>query len=289
MTTWAIGLTVAASILFDVVAKETLGFVPGWMMPTKLAVLALAALYFARVGNPRMSRYALILIGLVALPAASVRLGKMALWQSLFDLKSFSGYFGSMVLLKLLSTIPLVGLMLLLFDSPREAYLAKGNLSAPAEPIPWLGIRRGMITWGRLSVFSAFAIAIGTLLLTMLTVTGFSRSADLGRLTSQLPAVIGLALINSLAEGLMFRNAVLGSLRHMLPKSHALLIAAGFFGMAHYYGAPSGVVGVLMSGVLGWYLSRSMYETGGLVAPWIIHFMQDVVIFATFALLTVYI
>ncbi len=44
-----------------------------------------------------------------------------------------------------------------------------------------------------------------------------------------------------------------------------------------------------MSGVLGWDLDRSMYEAGGLLAPWILHFMQDVVIFATTALMGTFI
>jgi len=64
-----------------------------------------------------------------------------------------------------------------------------------------------------------------------------------------------------------------------------LFIAAMIFGIGHYYGAPSGIVGVVMSGLLGWYLSRSMYETKGFVSSWIIHFLQDVVIFATILLL----
>lgn len=63
------------------------------------------------------------------------------------------------------------------------------------------------------------------------------------------------------------------------------MVAAAFFVVAHYYGAPGGIIGVIMSGVLGWYMCRSMYETRGFVAAWIIHFSQDVVIFSTIAVL----
>ena len=66
-----------------------------------------------------------------------------------------------------------------------------------------------------------------------------------------------------------------------LPKGAVVMASAAFFGMAHYYGAPSGVIGVVMSGVLGWFLARAMFETRGFLAPWIIHFLQDVVIFST--------
>ncbi len=54
---------------------------------------------------------------------------------------------------------------------------------------------------------------------------------------------------------------------------------AAFFGFAHYYGMPNGIVGVLMAGVLGWLLGKSMLETRGLFWAWFIHFCQDILIF----------
>lgn len=137
-------------------------------------------------------------------------------------------------------------------------------------------------------MISGFAIAGGTLWLTLFTVTGFSLPKAVSRLPVHIPFIVPLALVNSLSGGFMFRNAILSSHRHVLPKHHVLLIAA-FFGMAHFHGAPGGFVGVLMSGVLGWYMSRSMYETGGLVAPLIIHFTRDAVIFTTLLLLGTFI
>jgi uncharacterized protein len=40
-----------------------------------------------------------------------------------------------------------------------------------------------------------------------------------------------------------------------------------------------------MSSLLGWFLARSMIESRGFLAPWMIHFLQDVVIFSTILLL----
>lgn len=57
------------------------------------------------------------------------------------------------------------------------------------------------------------------------------------------------------------------------------------FGVGHFYGIPNGVVGVLLTGFLGWFLGKSMLETGGFFWAWLIHFMQDVVIFAFLAML----
>lgn len=289
MTIKVLLLTAVASILTDVIAKESLGFVPSWLLITKITILAAASLYywiFAR--NHRMGRYCVVLTALVVFPHLAAFIGTTSTWQGLFDMQSFAGYFGSAVTLKFLGSIPLVGLLLLLFDSPGEAYLAKGDLSVKPQPIrpqiypPWM-------SWGRLSVYSAFAIAGVTLLLTLFTVTGFSMPETISDLPRHLPIILLLALVNSVSEGFMFRNAILAPLKNILPKGQVLFVAAAFFGMAHFYGAPSGVLGVVMSGVLGWYLSLSMYETGGLVASWVIHFMQDVVIFTTFMLLVIFI
>lgn len=132
---------------------------------------------------------------------------------------------------------------------------------------------------------SGLLIAAGTLLLTLVTVTGFAQPVSLGRLPPLLPLILLLALVNSFSEGVVYRSSVLGPLREVLPKEQVLLVSAAFFGIAHYYGAPRGVLGVIMSGALGWYMGRSMYETEGFVCAWIIHFIQDVVIFSTVAVL----
>ncbi len=278
-------LTAVASNLANIIARETLGLVPPWITAGKIAVLLAASLYYTRTDCYQLARYAGILLAITVLSFGTAYLGWTATWQGLFDTESFSGYFGSMISLKLLSTIPLLAILLYFFRSARRSYLVVGDLSVKAQPISWLGIKADWISWRRLSVLSAFAIAGGTLLLTLITVTGFSRPEQFAELSAHLPVILLLALINSVSEGFMFRNAILAPLHDLLPKEQVLLVAAAFFGMAHFYGAPSGVLGVFMSGLLGWYLCRSMYETGGLAAPWIIHFLQDVVIFSTLMLL----
>jgi hypothetical protein len=54
--------------------------------------------------------------------------------------------------------------------------------------------------------------------------------------------------------------------------------------LAHIYGTPNGVFGVIASGTLGWFLAKSVIETRGLGWAWFIHFLQDVVIFGSGAL-----
>ncbi len=282
-------LTLIASNLPGIVSIETLGYMPASLRIARYAILILAALYYTYFRNYQLAKYTFVLLSILVFTQASASLGATVFWQGLFDTNSFSGYFSGMVLLKLLSIIPLIALLLLLFDSPGKTYLVKGDLSVKAGPVRWLNIPSNWISWGKLATFSGFAIAGGTLFLTLFTVTGFSMPETIKDLPRHIPIILVLALVNSFSEGIIFRNAILASLQDMVSKEHLLLIAAAYFGLAHYYGAPSGVVGVIMSGVLGWWFIRSMYETGGLAAPWFIHFLQDVVIFTTLFLLLVFI
>lgn len=279
-------LTLIASLVPDIVVKETVGFLPTWCFLAKIVLLLAGALYLALSAKERhLAKYSALLAMIVGMQMAAALTGISAWWQSLFAPDSFSGQFGGAILLKFLGIIPIGGLLLLLYRLPTEVYLVKGDLSTKASRIGWLGIGEGKIGWGKLSIISAFLIAAGTLLLTLLTVTGFSMPATLGRLPPLLPLIVLFALVNSFSEGVVYRNSVLGALKGSLPKDALVVVAAAFFGVAHYYGAPGGIIGVIMSGVLGWYMCRSMYETRGFLAAWVIHFLQDVVIFSTIAVL----
>ncbi|ACV62427.1 Abortive infection protein [Desulfofarcimen acetoxidans DSM 771] len=147
--------------------------------------------------------------------------------------------------------------------------------------ILWFGIEGGKISWLKLSSISAVLISFVTSLLTIFTVTNVTMSNGMGKLLRYFPWIILLAVFNSFSEGVLFRSSILSTLKKVIPKSQAIVIVAVFFGLAHYYGAPGGIIGVLMSSLLGWHMCRSMFETNGFAASWIIHFMQSVVIFST--------
>jgi membrane protease YdiL (CAAX protease family) len=279
-------LTLIASLLPDILVRELVGFLPSWWFLAKALLLIAGTLYLLIAARERnLAQYGFLLTVIIVVQIIVGQTAASTWWQSLFPPEGFRGQFGGAVLLKFLGILPVVGVLLLLYRSPRRVYLVKGDLSAKASRIAWLGIEEGKISWRRLSVISALLISAGTLLLTMITVTGFSQPATLDRLPPLLPLIVLLALVNSLSEGVVYRSSVLGPLKETLPKDYLILLAAAFFGVAHYYGAPGGILGVIMSGVLGWYMCRSMYETQGFVAAWIIHFFQDIVIFSTLAVL----
>lgn len=278
-------LTLIASILPEVIFREWTGSVPSGLPIVKLVILFLAGILSQYLKYNRITKYNLVLGIIILTEILTKAISLSSFYQETFDRNSFIGNFGGSILLKILGIIPVVVILIVLFKSPAAVYITKGDLSIKAEEIKWLRIKKDVISWGKLAIISSICISSGTALLTIFTVTGASTNLNIDNLIKYFPFVVILAVLNSFCEGIVFRSAILGSLKNVLPKNQLILIAAMIFGIAHYYGAPSGIVGVVMSGVLGWYLCTSMYETKGFVSSWIIHFMQDVVIFATILLL----
>lgn len=284
--TWVVLLTLLASLAPDVVVLETAGSLPAWWFTAKVALLALGATTALGVGRDRaVAAYGLVLAVVVAMQPLTLVIAGTDWWSARFPRDAFATLFGGSIALKLLTALPIVAVLLLVRRSPQRAYLAPGDLRARASAIGWLRIPGDSIPWGRLALVSGALIALGTLLLTLLTVTGFALPPNLERLWPLLPLIVLLAAGNAFAEGVAYRSAVLGPLVGALPPGTVALVSAAFFGAAHFYGAPSGVIGVAMSGVLGWFLARAMLDTRGFLAPWIVHAMQDVVIFSTIFLL----
>lgn len=67
-------------------------------------------------------------------------------------------------------------------------------------------------------------------------------------------------------------------LTHHLNPQQLAIASAILFGGIHYWGAPEGPIGVLMAGYLAYFLTKAMVETKGISIPFLIHFLQDVVI-----------
>lgn len=95
-----------------------------------------------------------------------------------------------------------------------------------------------------------------------------------------LPFSIAFALSNSFVEESITRLGLVIVLKDRLKDKTIPLISALLFGAVHYWGNPGGFAGVLASGFLGWFLAKSILETKGIFWAWLIHFMQDLIIFS---------
>jgi hypothetical protein len=154
--------------------------------------------------------------------------------------------------------------------------LSVGQLATIAGKETWLGIN-GRTTWTRNGVQLLLSISVATGIFMFLAVKYTHNSGNFS--WSVMPLVLLLACTNALSEELIFRYSIAGSLWGTYPKTTVLIASAILFGLPHYYGNPSGLVGVIMSGVLGYILCKATIETKGIAVAWAIHFVQDVIIF----------
>ena len=163
----------------------------------------------------------------------------------------------------------------------RDLFLRWGDVAAPAQPEPLLLIRRP-IPWTQFGpvLLIVFGVALPLFLY-------FSLRPDLslaGKMWRFLPWGLATAVLNAANEEFQFRCVPLARLKHLLPDREIVLLTACFFGLAHYYGQPSGPVGVVLAGIAGWFWGKSMIETRGWTWAFGIHLVQDIVIFAFLAM-----
>ncbi|MHB8128063.1 MAG: CPBP family intramembrane glutamic endopeptidase [Mobilitalea sp.] len=275
-------IVLIASVFFDIILNEFSINVPDSMTLFKVLILIVISILSLLIKELKpLSKFAIIVTSIIIVQLITSAISSSSFWKNAFDQTTFVGNFGGSIVLKVIGVIPILAILFLLLGSPNEFYLGKGDLSVKASKINWLGIKENSISWKKLSIISAVLISFGTILLTVFTATDSTRNKDILQLLKYMPIITLMAFINSMCEGIVFRSAVLGTLKNALSKKYVILVACLFFGIGHYYGAPSGIVGVVMASLLGWYMCRSMYETKGFVSSWIIHFFQDVVIFST--------
>jgi membrane protease YdiL (CAAX protease family) len=129
----------------------------------------------------------------------------------------------------------------------------------------------------------AFMLVFGLVLSGYLYLTVHPNFSVSERIIRTLPWSIAVATLNAASEEFQFRSVLLAHLRSVFRPAEMALLTAVFFGLGHYYGQPSGPLGVLMAGFAGWIWARSMIETRGGVWAFLIHFVQDIVIFAFLA------
>jgi membrane protease YdiL (CAAX protease family) len=178
----------------------------------------------------------------------------------------------------------LVALITLALNPESKVLLKFGTLETVAIKEKWLGIN-GKSTWKSNGLQLLFFISCATALFMFL---GVKYTNSLGNFKPYfIPFILLISLSNSLSEELIYRFAIHGNLINIAPKMTILLVSAVLFGVPHFYGFPSGFIGVLMAGVLGYVLSKATYETGGLGIAWVIHFVQDIIIFTALFMMNV--
>lgn len=205
------------------------------------------------------------------------------LWNypSWLNHNSFNVYMLAEQSLNLTVTLIVIAALFILRKNASAFFLVKGDMNAPAEPVKLLGIKEGE-RWNKVGWTFAFFISLGTL--AFLILAGSPPLDILVRVLPFIPAVLIAAVINAFTEEVAYKASFLSVLEDVVGKNHALWLMAAYFGIAHFYGIPYGIIGVILAGFLGWFLGKSMLETRGLGWAWFIHFLQDVWIFLFLAI-----
>lgn len=157
-----------------------------------------------------------------------------------------------------------------------RAYWGRGHLAAPAGRVRWLGIRDAT-SWRRVGPTMLVWISLP---LAAFLYLGLAEDLSRGPSPALLLVAVAFALSNAVAEEAVFRLSLVGALRGVATDRTILALGAGIFGVVHYFGVPGGPIGVVMAGFLGWFLTKSILETGGVFWAVLIHFVLDVIIFA---------
>ena len=225
---------------------------------------------------------ALALIVVVLSAMSIFRLNTIAAWISLrFSDNAYLDNHAKYQMTLLLLAVIVLFLVYLQDTHNFWLFFSYGNLSASAEPVFWFGIGPDR-TWIFVGLYLCIIITLGTLSFVYFQ---FRRlKVKFSEILPYIGWVVLFSLTNSFSEEAIFRLGVISPLFGIIDPSSLILVSAIIFGLAHFGGMPHGLIGMLMAGFLGWFLAKSVIETEGIFWAWLIHFIQDVVIYIGFML-----
>lgn len=152
----------------------------------------------------------------------------------------------------------------------RDLFLVQGDISSRTT-IPLLHRAR----WNIVAPIFLMITSAGLIYQLQLVAGAPRRSVGLAGVAIALL----FAAINASFEEIRFRCVLLAYAEPVLGRTHAIWLTAVLFGLGHWGGHPSGVSGVIMAGFLGWLLAISILDTRGWAWAWLIHAVEDVIIF----------
>ncbi len=178
----------------------------------------------------------------------------------------------------------ILAVIYLLNSANFAAFLAPGDVAAPAEKVSWLPIPAGT-SWLILGTGLSFFITFGTSTFVYLQ---FRKTAvGFGTFVRYIPWILLFSAANAFSEEVIYRLGVIVPLVGTIDTTYILVVSAIAFGAPHLRGMPNGIIGALMAGFLGWLLAKSVVETHGIFWAWFIHSLQDIVIFSAFVMAAV--
>jgi hypothetical protein len=271
-------MTIMVSTMPDILFDIFTGGVPGWLLYAKMGLLVfmIAVTVFWKVLRP-MLKFFIIMVFFFGLMELRTHLNftwpalQKLFGQNVFDIRMQAEQTG-----KLAVTLLIIGILFILGYKLKDIFLKCGDLHAPMEPVKWLGFPK-VEPWPKFALIFGFGIAIS---LAVMQYFSFRPSGEVMRqVVPILPSILFYAALNAFNEEYAYRAPMLATLEPIGGSKHALGMSAYFFGIAHYFGTPGGIIGAFLSIFMGWILGKAMVETRGGFWAWWIHFLSDVAIF----------
>ena len=136
--------------------------------------------------------------------------------------------------------------------------------------------------WKTLGPLVLIVFAIGTSLYMSLNV--FAQNGTINQtFWKLLPLELLFSFTNAWTEEVLSRFVIVGGLSEKLPQISICWISAVIFGLPHFLSGA--ILSVVMSGLLGWLLAKSVIETQSLGWLLLIHFILDIVVFGAGAMI----
>jgi Type II CAAX prenyl endopeptidase Rce1-like len=171
-------------------------------------------------------------------------------------------------------------------------FLTKGDLSVATK---WRLFGSNTSWYTLTSVFSILVLCMTGGFLMMRLNTSYNHGFAT-TLIEALPVVILFPLLNAINEEVRYRTVLLAEAEYVVSGDVALVMTTVLFGLNHFnsFLGTSGPGGSFLAGFtyalgatfLGWIAGRSMLETRGVLAAWIIHASADLVIILGYILAT---
>jgi membrane protease YdiL (CAAX protease family) len=271
-------VTILVSTVPDIGFDKLAGGIPSWLTYAKAGLL-LALCLIACFWKPfrQMRHFFFAMFAFFGLMELRVRLNfSWPALQAVFGNNVFDQRMQAEQTGKLAVSFGMIVTLLAMGYRRREFFLTRGNLGAPITPVPLLGFPKPD-PWYRFGLQWSIYIAAA---LTLFQYFSIRPSSNVWlRVVPVLPSILFYAALNALNEEITFRSPMLATLEPAVGSMQALWISAFFFGIAHYFGTPGGIVGGILSIFMGWILGKGMLETRGLFWTWWIHFLSDISIF----------
>lgn len=272
-------VTLGVSTIPDMTWVHYIGSVPPGMIVFKAGLLA--GLILVGLAWPKLRHlsayFTLLLVNVLGWWAIDrVRaLPAVAAWEQ--DTEWVAGIMAIQLMKLALAAVTVVALLLVM-RRRQAALLTFGDLGAPAERVPWLGMMYST-PW---KTFGPIVAVTAATMIGMFMWFANRPSADV--LVRTLPlagTVLFFSLLNGFSEEISYRASLVAPLHGAIGKKQAMALTAVFFGLAHYTGGvPLDVFPtIVLTGFLGWLMAKSMIETKGFGWAWFIHAVADIPVF----------